>query len=647
MNDGQLKYESAARKWLFKGLSKKEGAETTKASWWQVMCLTGVDYFSTLGYQPGIAFLAASYLSPIATLVLVFFTLFAALPIYRRVADVSPHGQGSVAMLENLLPGWRGKAAVLILIGFAATDFIITITLSAADAAQHVIENPFMRSYGLNPLIVTDVLLMVLAAIFLIGFREAIGVAIVLVGIYLALNLVVVCASAMTIFQNPQPITDWMGKLTAQYPSIPNMIFVSVLLFPKLALGLSGFETGVAVMPLVKGDEADTEKIPTGRIRNTRKLLSTAAIVMSFFLIATSLITTLMIPAAEFQTGGRANGRALAYLAHHNLGDIFGTVYDLSTIAILWFAGASAMAGLLNLVPRYLPRYGMAPDWARAMRPLVLVLFVVSIGVTQYFNASVDAQGAAYATGVLVLMTSAAIAVTLNDWKGSITKRVLLCTITVLFIYTTLTNIIERPEGLHIASFFIWAILMVSFISRLGRSTELRVKKVIVDEGAEAIIQEASAARGSECDHSGGFEPGKMRLVAHHPGNDSYKVKLDEIENKHHVGPDGVIFIEVILGDASEFVEDVLEIKGEKRGDYNVLTCTAVAVPNALSAVLLYLRDRTGKRPHVYMGWTEGSPLLYVLKFVFLGDGETASITREILRRAEKDEKMRPCVHVA
>ncbi|MFW9258394.1 amino acid transporter [Nostoc sp. CALU 546] len=605
--------------------------------WWQVMCLTGVDYFSTLGYQPGIAALAAGALSPIATLILVLLTLFGALPIYRRIAAESPHGEGSIAMLERLLPWWQGKLLVLCLLGFVATDFIITITLSAADATAHIIENPLTPNWLHNQTIaVTLILVALLGAVFLRGFREAIGIAVVLVGVYLLLNFIVVGVGSYQILTHPGAIANWQTALFARHSNPLLLIGISLLIFPKLALGLSGFETGVTVMPLVKGSSNDTPQHPKGRIRNTRKLLTTAALIMSFFLLTSSFITTLLIPVAEFASGGKANGRALAYLAHLYLGDGFGTIYDLSTISILWFAGASAMAGLLNIVPRYLPRYGMAPNWARATRPLVLVYTAIAFVVTIIFRANVEAQGGAYATGVLVLITSAAFAVTLSAHRHRQKQaRAVLGIITLLFLYTTIVNIIERPEGIKIAGFFIGTIIFTSLVSRVWRSTELRAERIEIDELAGQFLAEESQ--------------GTIRLIANRLNMGDvleYFMKEKEVREDNHIPPnDPILFLEIMVSDASEFA-DVIKVKGVQVGDYRILRAESAAVPNAIAALLLYIRDHTGKIPHAYFGWVEGNPIQYLLRFILFGEGDIAVVTREVLRRAEKNPHKRPGIHV-
>jgi hypothetical protein len=635
------------RAWMLEGLTDMAKQQGPKAEpepahkgqrWWRVMCLTGVDYFSTLGYQPGIAALAAGLLSPVATIVLVAVTLAGALPVYRRVAEESPHGQGSIAMLERLLTFWKGKLFVLTLLGFAATDFVITITLSAADATAHVIENPFVPSalHG-GQVWITLLLIALLGAVFLKGFAEAIGVAVVLVGVYLALNVVVVATALAHVFSAPQLIVDWQNLLVAQHPNVWLMVGVALVVFPKLALGLSGFETGVSVMPLVRGAKGDTETNPVGRIRNTRRLLLTAALIMSAFLITSSFATAVLIPQQEFQAGGKANGRALAYLAHDYLGDGFGTVYDASTIAILWFAGASAMAGLLNIVPRYLPRYGMAPDWARATRPLVIVVSVIAFVITLIFDADVEAQGGAYATGVLVLISSAAVAVTLSARRHKQQRAfAAYLVITLVFLYTTVANIIERPEGVKIAAFFIGAIVVTSLVSRATRSLELRVETVEFDAAAHRIIDKA-------------VRSGAIRIIANEPDardEAEYREKEAEAREDNHIPQDcAPFFLEVTISDASDF-ETTLRVHGEKRAGYRILRMKSPSIANAIAAVLLHLRDETGKQPHIYFAWTEGNPFKFLVRYLFFGDGDVPPVTREVLRRAEPDPHRRPVVHV-
>ncbi|WP_261368017.1 amino acid transporter [Acrocarpospora catenulata] len=626
--------DTGVRRWLLKGLRRDgpgahEEAPERQHPWWQVMCLTGVDYFSTLGYQPGIAALAAGALSPVATMLLVALTLFGALPTYRAVAGESPHGLGSLSMLERLLPGWPGKLLVLFLLGFVATAFIVTITLSAADATAHILHNPFVPGFFAGwGVPVTLVLIAALGAVFLAGFSEAISIAVVLVAVYLAVNVVVIATAVQHVLAHPELVTGWRNVLSTDYSSPVAMIAVALYVMPKLALGLSGFETGVAVMPLVKGDLAE-------RVKGARRLLTTAALIMSGFLITSSFATTVLIPPEAFAEGGAANGRALAYLAHAYLGDWFGTAYDLSTIAILWFAGASAMAGLLNIVPRYLPRYGMAPDWTRAARPMVLVFTAISGLITLVFDADVESQGGAYATGVLALILSAAVAVTLSAWSAGRTRAaVFFGAVSLILGYAAVANIIERPDGLVIALLFVLAIVITSLISRATRSTELRVTSISLDDLARRFVNES----------------GEIRLIANEPNardRKEYVDKAREAWELHRLRTsEGFLFLEVTVPDASEFAGEI-RVTGEERHGFRILRTSSPAIPNTIAALLLYLRDQTGKTPHVYFHWAaEGNPIGALLRYLVFGGGDIPPLTREVLRQAEPDAERRPIVHV-
>jgi hypothetical protein len=605
------------------------------------------------------------------------------------VAGKSPHGQGSIGMLEKLMTGWAAKTVVLLLLGFAATDFVITKTLSAADAAAHLIENPLVRDFfhsiPNNQVLVTMVLLVALGAMFLRGFKEVIGLAVVIVGIYLVLNVIVIGSGISYLLTHPDALQNWLsavgnpaavagvppegqaGLYIEHAPLTPGgswlgILAISVLLFPKLALGLSGFETGVAVMPLVKGDPTDTHDRPLGRSRNTRKLLLTAAVIMSVLLLGSSLVTSTLIAPHELvkrqvtdSTGqkvevkGKAVDRALAYLAHGErlkngepgtalnpaFGELFGTLYDLSTITILWFAGASAMAGLLNLVPQYLPRYGMAPEWARAIRPLVLLLTAINLFVTWRFDASVQAQGAAYATGVLVLMSSACVATVIDLWRhreGAWWRRLSwrYGLIMVVFVYTTAANIVERPVGLVIATWFIVAIFVASVISRLRRSKELRFAGWQYQDEQSRFLWESLKHLEFPV------------LVPHRPGGRSLAQKEEIIRREHRLGPEvPVVFVEAELGDPSEFYQTPLLAVKQEEGRFIIRVTRCASIPHAIAALGLEL-SRVGNPPEIHFGWSNETPMAANLKFLFLGEGNVPWMVRELILEAEPNPERQP-----
>ena len=636
------------------------------------MCLCGVDYFSTLGYQPSIAFEGAGTLAPVATLILVLVTLLGALPIYCHVAGETPDGVGSVGMIERMFSGWTAKIAVLVLVGFAATDFVITKTLSAADATAHLISNPLYSGHApewmQGQMLVTMFLLVLLGGMFLKGYGEVVGVATVLVVAYIGMTAIIITAGVWYLMGHPMLLPHWLSEIaTGNYhlahPPLSGAgpwvaIAIACLIFPKLALGMSGFETGVLHIHLVRGTKADPTEA-TARIRHTRMLLVTAAVLMSVMLLGSSLVTgtDTLIPAEELRlepVKGKAMDRALAYIAHGEspyavcplFGRVFGTIYDISTILILWFAGASAMAGLLNMVPRYLPRYGMAPEWAAAYRPLVIAFTVVNLIVTWCFRADVSSQGGAYATGVLVLMTSAAIGSLVDvcrkpfpatAWGGA-TRRCAIAAfalISAVFVYTTIANIYERPDGIIIASIFIACVMTISIASRIWRSRELRLKEFrFADDSARMIWTDICA--------DGGFRV----LVPHRPGHRTLDEKEAEVRRKHRIPATvPLVFLEVHYGDTSEF-QNAPIISARQEGDRFVIVARDVASVSHTIAQIAIEISRTGTPLDIVFGWSLGSAFWLAVGFVLFGQGDVPNSVVALLQKAVPDAARRPTVLV-
>jgi hypothetical protein len=621
------------------------GAEQTghhTAPWYATLWLTGVDYFSSLGYAPGLAIAAAGYVAPVATVILVLVTVLAAVPVYRMVARHSSDGEGSIKMIERLTVswgrlGWIGKVIVLVLIGFAMTDFVITITLSAADATHHVLENPLIGPMLPHmPVLVTAGFIFGLCLVFLWGFREAIGLSVLIAVPYMIMNAVIVGAGFVRLASKPQLLTEWWRKvshfdvnalaneLAAISPEssddihhfsgsgFPMLMLVSLVVFPKLALGMSGFETGVSVMPNVRAKDRDE------RVHNTHLLLGTAAALMCVELLGANFVATLLIPFEAFADGGDANGRALAWLAHDLLGHGFGSVYDLFTVMILWFAGASAMAGLLNILPRYLPRFGMSPTWLERQRPLVLLLTTVCLFVNWWFRADVEAQGSAYATGVLVLMASGAFAVLLAEWATP-WRRVAFGAILVVFSYVLVVNTYERPDGLKIGGAFILITMGASLWSRYLRASELRIPAMSFDTPESERLWQAAK------------EWEDVVLLPIRGASREQRVACAARKIQHHATPTSrYVYLHVDLVEDTSRFESTVRVKVTQDGeDLVVEVQDAVAVANAIAYVAIELDVR-----EVVIGLLDnGTPFMNAVMYLLFGTGEVGYGVRAIFMR--------------
>jgi hypothetical protein len=681
--------------------SKKSGAEHY---WLWVLCILGLDYFSTLAYQPSITFHETKRLGPLATAAVVFVTLFGALPVYCYLAGRSPGGQGSLGIVEKLIRGWRGKTLVLILLGFAATDFTMLKTLSLADASVHVlnkhdgsrheIAQPLVRwmkdcadEYGgnevapfINDQLVVTILLGIIAFFFWFllrkGFnRNVMFLAVPLVGLYLLLNAVLIAGGLWHLHLRPEIMTHWLDHVQYGQHEISvvtndtkgwgTIVLWSLLALPNLALGLSGFELSMILMPQVQGRQG--EDPPTTRIGNTRKVLIAAAVIMSALLLGSVLVTTLLIPAKEFDTDGHANNRALAYLAHGGplgyltadgkmiaveerllpiCGDVFGTIYDVVTVLILCLAGTSVMTALAVLLPRFLLRFGMEFRWADRWGILLMFFAGINLAVTVWFKADVEDQRGAYATGVLVLIACAAV-VTLVDKRRDHARTAdkgwgilyffnlaFYGLIAVVFVATMLAVTIRSASGLSISICFIAAILAMSILSRAWRADELRTLGFEFKDEQSKFMWDALRLADFPI------------LVPAHPGGESHDDKEKHIREHHQLTPAAdIVFLEICVDDPSDFFQKVM-IEVARDGSRCVIKVTnCVSVAHAIAAIALEM-SRYSKPPGLHFGWPGMDMLSASWSYLAFGEGNIPWKVRELIHRAEKDPAKTPRVIV-
>ncbi len=691
--------------------TRKSGAEYY---WLWVLCILGLDYFSTLAYQPSITFHETARLGPLATAAVVLVTLFGALPVYCYLAGRSPGGQGSLGVVERLVRGWRGKTVVLILLGFAATDFTMLKSLSLADASVHILNHqdgdrikgakqaagwckdcthdwlgPDAAKHVDEQLIVTIVLGLIAFIFWFIlrkGFsRNVMILAVPLVTLYLVLTGILIGGGIWMLYDRPEIVNSWLEQMQRGdgMPLAANagggwgmVALFSLLALPNLALGLSGFEMSMILMPQVQGKPG--EQPPLTRIWNTRKVLVSAALIMSVYLLGSVLVTTLLIPREEFarkdrdpqlQRDGYANDRALSYLAHAKPGQlgfltqdgkpepikepllpfcgvVFGTIYDIVTVLILCLAGTSIMTALRVLLPMFLLRFGMELRWADRWGVMLMTFAGVNLIVTLLFQAKVEDQRGAYATGVLVLIACAAV-VSVFDKKQAYERlpgkgwRILFflnvsyySLVALVFVTTMLAVVMRSASGLGISLCFIAAILAMSIVSRAWRADELRtIGFEFKDEQSKFLWDSLRLADF----------PALVPVQCERENHDDTERC---IRANHQLAPDAdIVFVEIEVDDPSDFFQKLMIEVVRDNNRYLIKATQGVSVAHALAAVALEM-SRYSKPPALHFSWPERDMLSASWSYLAFGAGNIPWKVRELIQRAEKDPARRPRVIV-
>jgi hypothetical protein len=504
--------------------------------------------------------------------------------------------------------------------------------------------------------------------VFFRGYtRGFVRLAVVTVGAYLVLTLVVVGSGAMYLAHNPQLLERWWadvwagnwkpGEAPRHAGNWGGLAEACVPLFPYLALGLSGFELTLMAMPLIRGRPGDHAERPRGRIRTTRMVLVIAAGTMCVYLLGSTLMTTVLIPPGALTTDGEAKYRALAYLAHGGVladgtagaelnplfGLAFGTVYDFSSIAILALAGLSFAMTLSQWIPPYLHRLGMEFNWTMQLGVLVYLFTAVKFAVTIYYGADVDAHRAAYLTSVLAVFSFAALTAAVDVWQK---RRRLgwrkLFRVSPLFLFAVavfaasgLLVARDRPLAAVIAGAFIVVVLVVSVVSRSWRCTEFRFAGF------------ACADKATE------YEWAKLKasdfpvLVPVRPGQDRLRDKEIEVRTRHRIpGSLPIVFVEAELADPSDFSQNPLLRIAREDGRVVVHISRCASIPHALAAAALELSS-AGAVPEVHFGWSEENPVTANLHFVLFGHGNVPWMVNTLIRRAAVPEERKPRVVVA